>query len=243
MNAFGVHGCSVITALTAQNTQAVHSVEPVSKAMFLAQLDALKEDLAPAAVKTGMLGSIDICRALAGFLSRAPLSCPFICDPVLQSTSGADLLAPEALDILVQGILPKATLVTPNLAEAEILAGVFRSVEEAAERVLEKGVCSVLITGGHAGDEECRDYWTDGNRSMWLSSPRIDTEETHGTGCILSSAIASAIAIGQDIPEAVITAKTFLNQCLKYPANVGTGPGPMLITSFKNREADRPGIA
>ena len=271
MNAFGVHGCSAITALTAQNTLGVQAMAPVSESMLRAQLHSLETDLPAAAIKTGMLGSAESCKIVADFLERygmrdagcrtrdaghgmraggarssdhgsaaKPL---LICDPVLKSTSGADLLDPEALDILIHGIFPNVGVLTPNLPEIETLAGKgFQAAETAAERLLEMGVGSVLIKGGHAEGAECRDYWTDGRQSLWLSSPRIETSATHGTGCILASAIASAIAIGQDIPEAVTTAKTFLNQCLKTPANLGAGHGPMRIEPFRNAEEDRPTI-
>jgi hydroxymethylpyrimidine kinase/phosphomethylpyrimidine kinase/thiamine-phosphate diphosphorylase len=243
MNAFGVHGCSVVTALTAQNTLGVQSVEPVSEAMLRAQIDALMEDLPPAAIKTGMLGSAALCRVLAAFLDSLPLPRPpLICDPVLQSSSGTDLLDRQAFGILMKDIFPKATIITPNLPETERLVGSFASVETAAERLLEAGAKSVLIKGGHARGDACRDYWTDGTVSMWLASPRVATTCTHGTGCILSSAIASAMALCQSIPEAVVTAKTLLNQCLKSPARVGAGRGPMMIRPFEDREEDRPEV-
>ena len=228
MEAFGVHGCSVTTALTAQNTLGVQAVEPVSEAMVRAQLEALATDLPPAAIKTGMLGSAATCRILADFLYGS--DAPLICDPVFKSTSGSDLLDPEGFELLVKRIFPHVAVLTPNLPEAELLVGhKIEGVEEAADEILAMGVGSVLIKGGHAEGDECRDYWTDGTQACWLSSPRIDTRATHGTGCILSSAIASAIALGQETPEAVATAKTFLNQCLKNPANVGSGHGPMRI--------------
>ncbi len=239
MNAFGVHGCSVVTALTAQNTLGVQALESVSEKMLRAQLQALETDLPPAAIKTGMLGSAETCRIVAEFFQS--LEIPVVCDPVLASTSGTELLDPEALDILVQGIFPRVAVLTPNLPEAgKILGGKFQGVEAAADQLLELGAESVLIKGGHAEGGECRDYWTDGRESLWLSSPRIETSATHGTGCILSSAIASAIALGQPIPGAVATAKTFLNQCLKQPANLGEGCGPMCFEPFQNAAEDRP---
>ena len=236
MNAFGVHGCSVITA---QNTLGVQSINPVSESMLRDQLHALAIDLPVSAIKMGMLGHIEICRVVAAFLPS--LEIPIVCDPVLKSTSGTDLLNPEALDILIHQIFPTVDLLTPNLPETEVLIGQkIQTVEAAADQLLGMGIGSVLIKGGHAEGGECRDYWTDGIQSFWLSSPRIETAATHGTGCILSSAIASALALGQKIPEAVTTAKTFLNQCLKSPANVGEGHGPMRIESFRNAEEDRP---
>ena len=241
IHAFGLHGCSVITALTAQNTHGVHSCESVSEAMLHAQLQTLKADLPPTTIKTGMLGNAATCSRLADFFQSTNL--PVICDPVLRSTSGADLLDPAALDILIHGIFPKVKLLTPNLPEAERLIGrTVQSVEAAAEQLLQTGVHSVLIKGGHAPGDECRDYWTDGRQSLWLSSPRIKTVATHGTGCILSTAIAAAVARGQELPAAIITAKTFLNQCLKSPMNVGSGAGPMWIDPFRNDEADRPHV-
>ncbi len=242
MNAFGVHGCSAITALTAQNTLGVQDSQGVSATMLQAQLQALSTDLAPAAIKTGMLGSASNCRILAGFL--AGRDTPVVCDPVLKSTSGTELLDPDAVEILMRSILPNVTVLTPNIPEANTLLarpGV-KTIEQAAERLLESGVQSVMIKGGHANGDECRDYWTDGKQSVWLISPRIDTRSTHGTGCILSSAIASSLALGQSMLESVVTAKTFLNQCLKSPANLGCGHGPMRIEPFQNREEDRPVI-
>ena len=248
MNAFGVHGCSVITAVTAQNTRGVQALESVSKEMLRAQLQALEIDLPPAAIKTGMLGSLETCKVLAEFLEShlTPHAShpPLICDPVLKSTSGADLLDPEALDILIHGIFPKVDVLTPNLPEVgKILGGNVQGMEVAAGRILELGVGSVLIKGGHAEGGECRDYWTDGRAALWFSSPRIETTATHGTGCILSSAIASAMALGQPIPEAIATAKTFLNQCLNRPANLGAGHGPMRLELFRNAAEDRPAVA
>ena len=241
MNAFEVHGCSVTTALTAQNTLSVQSTEPVSGSMFKAQLYALKNDLPPAAIKTGMLGTTEICRILAEFLESATV--PVVCDPVLKSTSGADLLDPAALDLLMRGIVPHVAVLTPNLPEARQLIGEkIITIEDAAARLLETGAQSVLIKGGHAEGTECRDYWTDGAQSIWLSSPRIETRATHGTGCILSAAIASAIALGQTIPDAVVSAKTFLNQCLRSPAGIGSGHGPMMIRPFRNDPKNAPTI-
>lgn len=237
MNAFGVHGCSVITALTAQNTIGVERSHPVSPEMLSAQLEALNKDLPPAAVKTGMLGSAETCRSLADLMdshftahgSRLTL----VCDPVLKSTSGSSLLDDDAIDILKKRIFPHVRVLTPNLPETEFLIGhKIKSVEDAARELLNMGCESVLIKGGHAEDNECRDYWTNGTQRRWLSSPRIETKDTHGTGCILSSAIASALALGQSIPDAVTTAKTFLNQCLKSPSGLGAGHGPMMIRPY-----------
>ncbi|MBN2162685.1 MAG: bifunctional hydroxymethylpyrimidine kinase/phosphomethylpyrimidine kinase [Pontiellaceae bacterium] len=244
MNAFGVHGCSAITALTAQNTQGVTSCEPVTASMLRSQLDTLLTDLPPAAVKTGMLGSGEICRVLVDFFDALPeVKPPLICDPVLKSTSGTRLLETDALQELTGNLFPHVTLLTPNLPEVEVLLGrTVDTIEDAAKRLLETGIQSVLIKGGHSDGNLCRDYWTDGADAIWLSSPRIETSASHGTGCILSSAIAAGIAGGRSMKHAVIDAKTYLNQCLKQPAGIGRGHGPMAFTPFRNAEADRPDV-
>ena len=242
MNAFGVHGCSVLTALTAQNTQGIQQVEAVGSSMVRAQFQTLLADLPPTTIKMGMLGSVDTCRTLADVLQST--DAPVICDPVLKSTSGADLLDPVALDALVRGIFPRVELLTPNRPEAEQLTGQkIKTPEDAAESLLAMGVKSVLIKGGHTEEHDCRDYWTDGTQALWLSSPRVHTDASHGTGCILSSAIASAMALGQSVQEAIITAKTYMNQCLHAPAGIGSGHGPMRIEPFLDRPADQPRVA
>jgi hydroxymethylpyrimidine kinase/phosphomethylpyrimidine kinase/thiamine-phosphate diphosphorylase len=242
MSAFGTHGCSIITALTAQNTLGVQFSEAVSEAMLRAQFKSLADDLPPAAIKTGMLGTAASCTLLAEYLSSLPASRPLlVCDPVLKSTSGTDLLTPEALEVLIRDIFPMVDVLTPNLPEVQVLTGLDAPTPEvAADRILALGVKSVLIKGGHAEGNECRDYWTDGRDRQWLSSPRIQTRSTHGTGCVLSASIASALALGQAIPNAVFSAKTFLNQCLRSPANVGAGHGPMLVEPFRNDPQDHP---
>ena len=240
MNALGVHGCCIVTALTAQNTQTVRRVEPVSKKMFDAQWDALQEDLVPASIKTGMLGSVDVCKQLAEKLDG---TIPVVCDPVWRSSSGQALLDAEAFDHLLYGVFPNVKILTPNLPEVEwLLGGAIRSVEEAAEKIIALGVHSVLIKGGHHPGSICSDYWTDGTQAIRFSTPRIQTTATHGTGCILSSALAAALACNEDIPTAIATAKTFLNQCLKNPIQAGSGTSPVWIKPFKNDVADRPAI-
>ena len=228
MNAFGVHGCSVITALTAQNSLGVQSLEPVSATMLRAQFQALETDFPPAAIKIGMLGSLQTCMLVAEFLKT--VEAPIVLDPVLKSTSGSDLLDPAAMDLLIREVFPRVTVLTPNLPEAEwLIDHPIESVEDAAAEILAMGVESVLIKGGHAEGPECSDFWSNGNETLWLTSPRIDTRHSHGTGCILSSAIASAIARGQTTMQAVQTARKYITQCLNAPAHVGSGHGPMRI--------------
>lgn len=244
MNAFGVHGCSVITAVTAQNSIGVDAIESVSPNLLREQLRVLKLDLSPAAIKLGMLGTASSCEIIAEFLDQFQNLPLLICDPILTSTSGATLLDSEALDMLIHGIFPNVDILTPNLPETTVLIGQeIHSIEAAAEQILAMGVKSVLIKGGHVQAEECRDYWTNGERSIWLSSPRLETTATHGTGCILSSAVAAAAALGRELPEAVVLAKTFLNQCLRSPAGIGSGCGPMRIDPFRDDPPDRPDVS
>ncbi|MFC1467838.1 bifunctional hydroxymethylpyrimidine kinase/phosphomethylpyrimidine kinase [Verrucomicrobiota bacterium] len=230
MHELGVHGCSVITALTAQNTLGVQLSEPVSPKMMQAQLDALADDLPPAAIKTGMLGTAENIRIITDVLRSLKQRHNFqlICDPVLKSTSGADLLEPEAIELLKAEMFPLVDLLTPNLPEAEALTGRQLDVEAASAELIKLGVKSILIKGGHSADNLCRDYWTDGQRAQWLESPRITTRATHGTGCVLSSAIASFLALGEPMPEAIRQAKNLLTSKLESAPELGSGHGPFV---------------
>jgi hydroxymethylpyrimidine kinase/phosphomethylpyrimidine kinase len=226
MHELGVHGCSVITALTAQNTLGVQLSESVSPQMLRAQLAALADDLPPVAIKTGMLGTTENVRIIIDFLQA--LKTTLICDPVFKSTSGTQLLAPEAVELIKKELFPLVDLLTPNLPEAEWLLGKKLPPENAAAELLQLGVKSVLIKGGHSDSELCRDYWTNGIESIWFESPRIDTQSTHGTGCVLSSAIAAFVAKGASIPRAIKQAKELLTHKLQHAPGLGAGHGPFV---------------
>ncbi len=232
MHEIGVHGCSVITALTAQNTLGVTFSETVSPKMLLNQLLALSADLAPVVIKTGMLGSAENCRIitefLTDFISKSENPPKIVCDPVLKSTSGANLTDPDALKYLQNNFSPLIDLLTPNIPEAEVLLGRDLSVEESAKELLKFGVKSVLIKGGHADGDICRDFFYDGTESLWFESPRVETTATHGTGCVLSSAIAAFIALGDPVPAAIFKAKELLTQKLKCAGKIGLGHGPFV---------------
>jgi hydroxymethylpyrimidine kinase/phosphomethylpyrimidine kinase/thiamine-phosphate diphosphorylase len=228
MHELGVHGCSVITALTAQNTLGVQYSEPVSAKMLTAQMRALANDLPPAAIKTGMLGSAQNCRIIIDFLTTLTADAILICDPVLKSTSGAPLLEPHAIKLLKQELFPHVDLLTPNLPETETLLGRKLAPEAAAIELLQLGVKSVLIKGGHAEEYLCRDYWTDGQSERWFEAPRIPTRATHGTGCVLSSAIASFIAHGHSISAAIELAKKLVTEKLRAAPLLGAGHGPFV---------------
>lgn len=227
MHELGAHGCSVITALTAQNTMGVQLAEPVSQQMLTAQLRALADDLPPVAIKTGMLGSAQNVQTIIHFLKQLP-NAALICDPVLKSTSGSNLLEPDAVSLLKAELFPLVDLLTPNLPEAEALIGRKLNTEAAAAELLQLGVKSVLIKGGHSDGSICRDYWTDGSAEEWFEAPRIETRATHGTGCVLSSAIATFVALGDSIPAAIEKAKAVLTKKLQTADELGAGHGPFV---------------
>ena len=238
----GVHGCSVITALTAQNTAAVNRAESVQPDMIQAQLDALAADLPPNAIKTGMLPDATTIRLVARALAAAP--CPVICDPVMVATSGGRLMEPEAKTALIQDLLPKVDLVTPNLIETEALTGINiqspDQAESAARRILEFGVKSVLIKGGHGDGAFSQDYWTDGERAFWLTVPRIETRHTHGSGCTLSAAITAALALGHDPSDALVIAKAYISAAIRRAKPIGAGSGPVHQGGWPESPPDMP---
>ena len=245
MNLLGAHACSVVTALTAQNTIGTDRLEWVSPEMLSAQLNALQSDLPPAAVKLGMLGTSETVEIVSEFLKTAHVLFS-VCDPVLISSSGTFLLEANAWPLLIEKLLPVVTLITPNIPEAEHLLGLTIStpadIETAAEKAMTLGASEVLIKGGHGSHELelSSDYWSDGEEHAWLSSPRIDTQSSHGTGCVLSSAIATARALGCKPLESIILAKAYLNQGLRQAPGLGNGFGPLAFNAWEKAEEDLP---
>ncbi|AKJ63620.1 Hydroxymethylpyrimidine/phosphomethylpyrimidine kinase [Kiritimatiella glycovorans] len=231
MHAFGVHGCTLITALTAQNTLGVLRADPVAPAMLEAQFEALIEDLPPAAFKTGMLCDASTCRTVAGFLDRIPAGARFVCDPVMVAGSGDPLLSDDAIACVKNGIVPRAAILTPNIPEAEVLLGrtvSAESMEEDARALLALGPASVFLKGGHLeGGAVCRDLWTDGAETLWLESPRLESRCTHGTGCVLSSALTALLALGWTPAEAAQRAHGWLAEKLRAARPLGHGNGPV----------------
>jgi hydroxymethylpyrimidine kinase/phosphomethylpyrimidine kinase/thiamine-phosphate diphosphorylase len=242
MNALGVHGCSTVTAITAQSTQGIRRIEVVPSWMVEEQLRALEGDLPPQAVKTGMLATTENLLVAAHVCAR--LGPPLVCDPVLAATLGGTLLGPEALDVLKCEMLPRATVLTPNLTEAETLADMKiagpSDAEEAAARLLAMGAKAVLLKGGHMEGETCADFWTDGRRRAWLSSPRLPVRHTHGGGCTLSAAIAACLALGHDALDAAVVAKAYVNQGLRTGGGVGRGRGPLAHGPWPSDPDDMP---
>lgn len=243
-HSLGVHGGSAITAVMAQNTMGVRLIEPVSPEMITAQLDALRDDLPPRAVKTGMLATAHAVRETARIL--ADLDAFVVCDPVLASSGGAVFLDADGRRALIEVLLPRVDLLTPNAVEAALLAGHeirdLRDVPAVAERLRVLGARAVLLKGGHLEGVEARDYFVGGGRCEWIVSPRLDVRHTHGTGCTLSAAIAAFVAHGQSIESAVLLGKAYVNQGLRLGGGIGRGRGPLAHLGWPADERDLPRV-
>lgn len=228
--AHGGYGASVITALTAQNTQAVTLAEVVSKAMLEAQLEAVFEDLHVVAVKTGMLPTPEVIATVAHAL-REQGPAHYVLDPVMISKSGFDLIPAESVSALVSHLLPLASLVTPNTHEAQALSGLgdIRTVadmEAAGRRILASGARAVLVKGGHLDHAEAVDVLVTPRGCETFTAPRLAVRHTHGTGCTYSAAIATRLGQGQDLSGAIRDAKKFLTAAIAAGLEVGRGIGP-----------------
>jgi hydroxymethylpyrimidine/phosphomethylpyrimidine kinase len=228
---FGVFGTSVITAVTAQNTLGVLAWEPLPSELVVRQIDAVAEDLPPLAVKSGMLGSAEVVTAVADALGRHGLP-NYVLDPVMIATSGDRLLHRDAERGIVERLIPRATIVTPNLAEAAALVGEkVRDPEEmthAGQALLELGARAALITGGHLPDDEIVDILImEGGATRCFAHPRLDTTSTHGTGCTLSAAIAAGLAQGRPLQQAVADAVDFVQRAIAAAPGLGRGHGPL----------------
>lgn len=228
MLALGVHGMSVVTAVTAQNSVGVQGYWELPCAAVRAQFTSVVGDIGVEAVKTGMLASIPLVETVADLL--ADVEVPVVVDPVAVSKHGDPLLAVEAVAVLRERLLPLATVVTPNLPEVEQLTGVRVTGEsglrEAAEAVKALGPAWVLIKGGHlAGDAV--DLLFDGVHAVELRAPRHENRHTHGTGCTLASAVASYLALGRPVPEAVVAAKEYVSGAVAAGFPLGAGIGPV----------------
>ncbi len=230
-HAFGVYGEAVLAALTAQNTRGVVSVHEVPPGFVVAQLEAVLDDIPPAAAKTGMLATAALVEAVAAVLARrGPRA--LVVDPVMVSTTGARLLAEDAVEAIRRRLLPLAALVTPNLSEARALTGVRvrdeGSAMEAGARILRMGARAVLVKGGHGTGADAVDWFVDGTGfTSVLTLPRLKTRSTHGTGCTLSAAIAAGLARGRPLYEAVVAAKEFVHRAIAAAPGLGGGQGPV----------------
>jgi hydroxymethylpyrimidine/phosphomethylpyrimidine kinase len=228
---FGVFGTSAIVALTAQNTVGVRAVHPVPPDMVAAQLDALAEDLPPAAVKTGMLAEPELVRLVAAAIGRSGWA-PFVLDPVMVASSGDRLLSEEAEEVVRDVLLPLADVVTPNLDEAAILSGrPVRTVDEMIEAghlLRERGARAALVKGGHLGaGEDAVDVLVTASGVRRFTHPRLATTSTHGTGCTLSAALAAGLALGRELQQATEDALDFVHRAIAAAPGLGRGHGPL----------------
>lgn len=231
--ALGIYGCSAITSLTAQNTCGVQKVHPIPSDFISAQMHSVLSDMPVAVIKTGMLASADIIRALVASIDRC-YPVPLVVDPVMVATSGDVLLEDAAVRVLRDELLPRATLITPNRHEAAVLLGEATARNDAecrdqAEQLLALGAEAVLLKGGHDSSAEATDLLLSPAGVELFSAPRLETRHTHGTGCTLASAIAAGLASGLPLPSAVGAAKDYLQGALTAGAqySLGQGAGPV----------------
>jgi hydroxymethylpyrimidine/phosphomethylpyrimidine kinase len=226
---FGVFGTSVITAVTAQNTRGVFAIHAIPLADVVAQIDALADDLPPAAFKTGMLATASLVEAVADAIRRHGLP-RYVMDPVMVATSGDRLLERAAERSLRDDLLPLATVVTPNLDEAAILAEMpvenLDDMAAAARRIVELGASAALVKGGHLRGEAVDLLWDGVEQRLWRR-PRVETRHTHGTGCTLSAGIAAGLAGGDDLVRSVDRATRFVGRAIAAAPALGQGRGPV----------------
>ena len=229
MTTNGVYGMSAITALTAQNTTGVSDIYEVTADFLKAQLKAIFEDITPDAIKIGMVSSKDLIIAIAESLKKYNGK-NIVLDPVMVATSGAKLISDDAIETLKEYLIPMATVITPNIPEAEVLSKMKITNEEemikAAEKISKKYNVAVLCKGGHSINDANDLLYRDGEYK-WFKGKRINNPNTHGTGCTLSSAIASNLAKGRNLDEAVEKAKAYISGALGAMLDLGKGSGPM----------------
>ena len=235
--AFGVYGLTVITAITAQNTVGVRAIQEIDLEVIAAQLDALVEDFSIGALKTGMLSSATIIDLVGDGIRRHRLG-PLVVDPVMVAKSGDRLLREDAIDAMRQRLLPLAEVVTPNIPEAEVLAGrPIRSREDrvpAAHAIMELGARAVVIKGGHTEEDPIVDLLVERSGVHEFEARRQKTSSTHGTGCTFSAAITAGLASGDDIRTAVANARSYVSAALAAAPGIGHGHGP--LNHFPARE-------
>jgi hydroxymethylpyrimidine/phosphomethylpyrimidine kinase len=242
--ALGVWGTSAITSITVQNTRGVTGVADVPAETVAAQIRAVADDIGLDAAKTGMLSSASIVEAVAGAIEAGGVP-NLVVDPVFVSKHGHPLLREDAVDGLRRRIVPRAVLVTPNLPEAAGLVGfdvaTADEMRKAAEEILALGAGAVLVKGGHLAGDRADDYFADGERAEWLEGERIDSVHTHGTGCVLSAAIAAHLARGAELLEAARAGKTFVTEAIRHGLEIGGGIGPVDPAWRARNEAGEPG--
>jgi hydroxymethylpyrimidine kinase / phosphomethylpyrimidine kinase / thiamine-phosphate diphosphorylase len=241
---FAVHGCSVITAVTSQNSMMLDQTTKIDRQSIASQINVLDVDLPAQAIKLGMLSDGETVELVAEYLQG--YSGFVVCDPVMAASRGGELLSYSALDALKTQLLPHIDLLTPNVPEASVLTGIDISTSEdvvrAAEHLLALGARSVLLTGGHWSSHNGMrlDYWTDGNQSFWLAGEDIPSQNSHGSGCTLSSAVAAMMALGYVLADAMVVAKAYVTAGIRDAVQVGQGPGPVAHVGWPERLIDLP---
>lgn len=225
----GVYGMSVITAITAQNTLGVHGVHPIPLDMVEQQMDAIAEDMGTDALKTGMLFSSELIETVAKKIKQHGWR-NLVVDPVMVAKGGSRLLQEEAVAALKTHLIPLARLVTPNIPEAQVLTGrtldTIEDRKEAARHIFQMGAQHVMIKGGHVDGDMSIDLFFDGQHFIELSAKRIDTGNTHGTGCTFAAAATAALAAGASLEQAVRQAKSFIQAAIEHALSIGKGHGP-----------------
>jgi hydroxymethylpyrimidine/phosphomethylpyrimidine kinase len=229
--AMGGHAATAITAITVQNTLGVSAVQPLDDEIILAQMRAVLDDIGTDTIKTGMLGSASLIQKLAALLKDQAAETPLIIDPVMVATSGDALISDDAARAIREMLVPMATLITPNIPEAEALTGGkvtdLGSQIAAGEELMEMGAQAALIKGGHLDGNVMRDVLVSSRGMNIMERPRIDTPHTHGTGCTLASAIAALLAQGVALPDAVQSAGDYLHEAIANAPGFGAGHGPV----------------
>ena len=228
--ALGVYGTSAIAAITAQNTVGVVTAEAIAADLVTAQMEAVAGDIEVHATKTGMLATAAIIEAVAAAIDALSLPA-LVVDPVMVAKSGDRLLDEDAVQTLIVELLPRALLVTPNLPEAEVLAGMsiasLADAREAARRIQKLGPTAVVVKGGHGSGPELVDLLFDGHQMTELPTPRLETRNTHGTGCTFASAIAAGLARGMKLAPAVVEAQRYVAGAIRHGLAIGHGHGPL----------------
>lgn len=232
-SALGAYGMSALTALTVQNTQGVTGVHLLPPDFVQQQIESVFADITVGAVKIGMIATAAIASAVGETLSTVANETPIVLDPVMVAKGGSPLLAPDAVSALTANLLPLATIITPNLEEAAALLDTSvaqnrNDMMRQAKQLLDLGVQQVLLKGGHLSTAESPDLWVSATASQWFESVRIETKNTHGTGCTLSSAIAAHLARGFEMQEAISRSKSYVHQAIVHAdsLNIGHGHGP-----------------
>jgi len=229
--AFGAYSATAITAVTAQNSVGVQQIEVLSPALVRAQIESVMTDIGADVIKIGMLGNQAIVETVADALLEFGEDCFVVLDPVMVATSGDTLLEDAAIAALKDRLLPMADLITPNVAEAALLTGMtvddVESMQKAGEILLEMGAYAALMKGGHLEGKSVLDMLVTGEGANMMSSPRIRSRHTHGTGCTLASACAAAMSLGIDMDEAVMSAREFVFEAIRTAPKFGKGNGPL----------------